>query len=252
MKTVNEISKLTGVSVRTLHYYDAIGLLHPTETTGAGYRLYDDTALCRLQNILMFRELQFPLKEIKKILDSPVFDPKEALSQQIHLLELQKKHIEELIAFAREIKEKGVRTMNFEAFSKSEMEQYAKEVTEKWGATKAYEEYQEKTKQKSGEEFEEAPKKLMGIFAEIGKMKDLSPADAAVQEKIGTLQAFITDNYYRCTPEILKGLGEMYVEDERFRRNIDKAGGEGTAAFVRQALRIYAANNTDVGSRNEQ
>ncbi|MBO5522245.1 MAG: MerR family transcriptional regulator [Roseburia sp.] len=239
MKTVNEISKLTGVSVRTLHYYDAIGLLHPTETTGAGYRLYDDTSLCRLQNILMFRELQFPLKEIKKILDSPVFDPEEALDQQIQLLELQKSHIEELISFAREIKEKGVRTMNFEAFSKSEMEQYAKEVTEKWGTTKAYEEYQEKTKQKNGEEFEETAKKLMDIFSEIGTMKELSPADSAVQEKIGALQAFITDNYYRCTPEILKGLGEMYVEDERFRRNIDSAGGEGTAAFVREAIFVF-------------
>ena len=93
MRTVNEVSKLTGVSVRTLHHYDAIGLLKPTEVTEAGYRLYDDTALSRLQNILLFRELQFPLKEIKAILDSSNFDPLEALAQQIELLELQYKHI---------------------------------------------------------------------------------------------------------------------------------------------------------------
>ena len=87
MKTVNEVSKLTGVSVRTLHHYDAIGLLKPTQVTAAGYRLYDDTALARLQTILLFRELQFPLKEIKSILDSPDFDREQALQQQIGLLE---------------------------------------------------------------------------------------------------------------------------------------------------------------------
>ena len=86
MRTVKEVSRLTGVSVRTLHYYDAIGLLKPAEVTEAGYRLYDDTALGRLQNILLFRELQFPLKEIKAILDSRDFDPSEALAQQIKLL----------------------------------------------------------------------------------------------------------------------------------------------------------------------
>ena len=81
MRTVKEVSKLTGVSVRTLHYYDAIGLLKPTKITKAGYRMYDDTAISRLQNILLFRELQFPLKEIKVILDSPNFNQIEAISQ---------------------------------------------------------------------------------------------------------------------------------------------------------------------------
>ena len=84
MKTVKQVSKQTGVSVRTLHHYDAIGLLKPTQVTGAGYRLYDDTALQRLQVILLFRELQFPLREIQEILDSPGFDPMGALDQQIH------------------------------------------------------------------------------------------------------------------------------------------------------------------------
>ena len=133
MRTVKEVSKLTGVSVRTLHHYDAIGLLKPTEVTKAGYRLYDDTALGRLQNILLFRELRFPLKEIKAILDSPDFDPSEALAQQIRLLELQYKHLGELISFAREIQEKGVRKMDFHVFDKSEIEEYKAEAKEKWG-----------------------------------------------------------------------------------------------------------------------
>ena len=112
MRTVKEVSKLTGVSVRTLHYYDAIGLLEPTKVTDAGYRMYDDTSLSRLQNILLFRELQFPLKEIKEILDSPNFNQEEAIAQQIKLLELQYKHIGELISFAREIQTKGGKKLN--------------------------------------------------------------------------------------------------------------------------------------------
>ena len=95
MKTVKEVSLLTGVSVRALHHYDAIGLLKPTRVTEAGYRLYDDTALARLQSILLFRQLQFSLKDIKSILDSPTFQPMEALEQQIHhpaLLQLYKAH----------------------------------------------------------------------------------------------------------------------------------------------------------------
>ena len=91
MKTVREVSRITGVSVRTLHHYDAIGLLKPTAVTEAGYRLYDDAALKRMQSILFFRELQFPLKDIKRILDAPDFDPMTALAQQVHLLEMQRK-----------------------------------------------------------------------------------------------------------------------------------------------------------------
>lgn len=241
MRTVNEISKLTGISVRTLHHYDAIGLLKPTKLTPAGYRLYDDTALSRLQIILMFRELQFPLKEIKSILDSPTFDLKEALAQQIKLLELQLKHTKELISFALEIQEKGVNNMNFNVFDKTEMEQYAAEIKEKWGSTTAYKEYERKTKEKSDEEVKKNTEQLMTLFSDIGTLKQLLPDDKTVQAKIKTLQEFITENYYTCTNEILKGLGQMYVCDERMKQNIDKAGGEGTAEFVKQAITVYCS-----------
>ena len=144
MRTVKDVSKLTGVSVRTLHYYDAIGLLTPTKVTDAGYRMYDDTALSRLQSILLFRELQFPLKEIKEFLDSPDFNQEETIAQQIKLLELQYKHIGELISFAREIQTKGVKTMNFEVFDTNKIEQYKAEVKSKWGNSKAYQEYEQR------------------------------------------------------------------------------------------------------------
>ena len=133
MMTVNEVSKLTGVSIRTLQYYDTIGLLPPTEYTEAGYRLYDDTALERLQQILLFKELEFPLKEIKRIIDAPDFDRDKALSQQIELLTMKKEHLEGLIAFARKIKTTGVNKMDFNVFNTAKMDEYAREAKKQWG-----------------------------------------------------------------------------------------------------------------------
>lgn len=239
MKTVHEVSKITGVSVRTLHHYDAIGLLKPAKVTDAGYRLYDDTSLSRLQHILLFRELQFPLKEIKEILDSPHFDPSEALAQQIKLLELQYQHIGKLISYAREIQKKGSLEVNFNVFDTSELETYKAEAKEKWGNTTAYREYIEKTKNRTTKDFADNADQFMGIFAELGTLKEGSPASETAQSKIKALQDFITEHYYTCTDEILSGLGEMYVGDERMKGNIDKAGGEGTAVFVREAIGVY-------------
>lgn len=239
MKTVHEVSRLTGVSVRTLHHYDAIGLLKPARTTDAGYRLYDDAALKRLQNILIFRELQFPLKEIKAILDSPEFDPKEALEQQIGLLELRRKHIDELIAYARRIQKEGEKTMNFSTFNKEEINRYKEEVRERWGSTQIYKEYEKKTKDKTDKELGTMADKLLSLFDEIGSLRKLPPDAKEVQAKIMELQKFITDHYYTCTNEILQNLSRMYVFDERMEQNIDKAGGKGTARFVKQAVAVY-------------
>ena len=107
MMTVHEVSKLTGVSVRALHHYDQLGLLKPAAVTEAGSRLYDEDSLVRLQSILLFRELQFPLKDIGAILDSPAFDRNKALDQQIRLLELQKEHLDNLIDLAKGMKLTG-------------------------------------------------------------------------------------------------------------------------------------------------
>ena len=239
MRTVKEVSRITGVSVRTLHYYDAIGLLKPTKVTEAGYRMYDDTALSRLQNILLFRELQFPLKEIKVILDSHGFSQEEAIAQQIKLLELQYKHIGELISFAREIQTKGVRTMNFEVFNTNEIEQYKEEVKAKWGHSKAYREYEQRASSQSEHNYDKFADEIMSLFTKLGALKQFPPTDKAVQEKVAVLQSYINENFYTCNNEILKKLGEMYVCDERFKKNIDHFGGEGTAEFVRQAISVY-------------
>lgn len=239
MRTVKDVSKLTGVSVRTLHYYDAIGLLTPTKVTDAGYRMYDDTALSRLQSILLFRELQFPLKEIKEFLDSPDFNQEETIAQQIKLLELQYKHIGELISFAREIQTKGVKTMNFEVFDTNEIEQYKAEVKSKWGNSKAYQEYEQRVVSHSEHNDSKFVNEIMSLFTDLGAMKQLPPTDKAVQEKIAALQAYINENFYTCSNDILKELGEMYVCDDRFKKNIDRFGGKGTAKFVREAIFVY-------------
>lgn len=132
MMTVNEVSKLAGVSIRTLQYYDKIGLLKPAGYTESGYRLYDETDLEKLQQILLFRELEFPLKQIKEIISGPDFDRNKALEQQITLLTMKKEHLENLILFARGIQWTGVRTMDFSVFDTSKMDEYARQAKEQW------------------------------------------------------------------------------------------------------------------------
>ncbi len=240
MKTVHEVSKLAGISVRTLHHYDAIGLLSPTKTTEAGYRLYDDEALARLQCILLFKELEFPLKDIKEILDSPHFERNKALEQQIELLKLKKEHIENLIDLAVGIRMIGVKKlMSFEAFDTKKIDEYARQAKESYGTTPAYKEYEEKSKGRSKEQEKQISIGMMNIFADLGKLRSLAPENAQVQEKVAELREYLTEHFYNCTPEILSGLGEMYAGGGSMTENINKYAGEGTAEFTAEAIRIY-------------
>lgn len=241
MMTVNEVSRLTGVSIRTLHYYDEKALLHPADVTEAGYRLYDDTALERLQQILLFRELEFPLSEIKRILESDNFDRSKALEQQIELLTLKKKHLENLICFAQRLRSTGGKNMDFKAFDTAKIDEYSKKAKEQWGHTGAYREFEEKHGKRSNEETAVITEKFMDIFREFGTMMDKTPSDAAVQAQVKKLQDYITENFYTCTSEILSGLGKMYAGGGEFTENIDKAGGKGCAQFTAAAIEAYTA-----------
>lgn len=234
--TVQEVSKLTGLTIRTLRYYDAIGLLEPTE---AGYRLYDEAALERIQEILLFRELEFPLKEIRRILATPGFDRKKALEQQIQLLTLKKERLERLIALALDM-EKGVKDpMDFSAFDKTKQEEYAARAKETWGHTEAYREYRQKTANRTEDQEKTAAQGLMDIFREFGGMQELDPGEERVQGTVRKLQQYITEHYYTCTKEILSGLGQMYAAGGEFTENIDSVGGSGTAAYVNRAIEFY-------------
>ncbi len=245
MRTVKEVSELTGVSVRTLHYYDEIGLLKPTEVTDTGYRLYDDTALERLQHIMLFRELEFPLKEIKRIVNCSDFDRNKALEQQIQLLTLKKEHIENLITFARGIHGIGVRNMDFSVFDSRKMDEYAAQAKATWGKTEVYREFEQKTENLSDKEKNKLGDELMKLFAEFGQMLDKQPQDCRVQAQVKKLQEYITEHFYTCTKEMLGYLGRMYSGGGSMTENIDSVGGIGTANFVYEAIQIYCADFVD-------
>lgn len=242
MKTVNEVSKLTGVSIRTLQYYDKIGLLTPAMRTEAGYRLYDDTALERLQQILLFRELEFSLSDIRAVLEAPDFDRKKAITQQIELLTLKKQRLEAIIGLAYKIRDKGENIMDFNVFDTSKIEEYTKRAKAEWGDTKEYEEYTSKSSKRTKEDEKNIAAGLMAVFADFGKLKDGSPDTPEAMEQVKRLQQYITDNYYNCTDEMLMSLGQMYSASDEFKENIDKAGGTGTADFVTKAISAYIGN----------
>lgn len=239
MKTIKEVSKIAGISVRTLQYYDKIGLLRPTDYSDSGYRLYSDNDLIILQHILLFRELEFPLKEIKEIINSENFDRDIALEQQINLLTLKKEHLENLILFAKGIKLLGVDYMNFTAFDTKKIDEYAKQAKESWGNTKEFKEFEKKQKNRSDEETKMVNQQLMMIFAEFGKIKTEKYESEEAQNLVKKLQNFITDNFYNCSNEILSGLGKMYASGGDFTKNIDEFAGEGTAVFVDKAIEYY-------------
>ena len=218
MMTVKEVSRLTGVSVRTLQYYDQIGLLHPGTRTEAGYRLYDAATLETLQQILLFRELKFSLKEIAAILQ---------------------RHLESLITLAENIRQTGGNAMDFTAFDTKKLDEYAAKAKQQWGATAAYQEYETKNAHETTQAQQENARALMALVAAFGHMQTKDPADPAVQAQVQKLQAFITEHYYTCTKEILHSLGQMYGAGGEFTANINAAGGPGAAEFARKAIERY-------------
>lgn len=240
MMTVHEVSKLTGISVRTLHHYDKLGLLKPAAVSEAGYRLYDEGSLVRLQSILLFRELQFPLKDIGAILDSPAFDRNKALSQQIQLLELQKEHIENLIDLAKGMKMMGVKHLtDFRAFDTKKIDEYAREAKASWGQTKEWKEYEEKAQGRTREQGDAIARGMMDIFAELGAIRDTDPASDQAQALVNKLQSYITAHFYTCSDQVLLGLSKMYDGGGEMTEHIDAAGGPGTGAFAARAIAIH-------------
>ena len=239
MMTVKKVSNLTGVSIRTLQYYDKIGLLRAAGRTEAGYRLYDDAALERLQQILLFRELEFPLKDIQKIVENPAFDRQKALEQQITLLNLKKQHLEKLIALAEKIRTTGGNVMDFNAFDTQKIKEYAERAKKEWGKTTEYQEFEAKNARRTQKESDNINEQLMGLVAAFGTLQTREPADPAVQAQVKKLQDFITENYYTCTKPILYQLGQMYGAGGEFTENINAVGGEGAAEFAQKAIEIY-------------
>ena len=239
MKSVRQIAKQTGVSVRTLHHYDAIGLLRPSFVAESGYRYYDEGAVERLYLILLFRELEFPLKEIKEILDAPDYDRNRVLSAQIALLKAKAEHLQECIHLANAIKQTGVNNMSFKDWDSKKIIEYDAQAKTLYGNTDAYKEYTRKSAGRSQEQQKSLGDGLMDLFARLGELRELAPESPEVQSWVKQLQGYITEHYYTCTPQILKGLGQMYAGGGSMTENIDASGGEGTGEFACKAIDIF-------------
>ena len=239
---IKEFAKLCGVSVRTLHYYDEIGLLKPAFVDEQNsYRFYDEKSLMRIQEILFFKELDFPLKSISEILSSPDYDKQKALKEQRKLLILKKQRLERIID-ALDNAQKGKITMN--AFDNNDYDtarkQYEAETKERYGKTDAYKEHEQKTASYSKDKWQQVNDGLNAVLAQFAEclQNGQTPDSDEAQSIVKNLQNYITENFYTCTNEILKGLGQMYVADERFKENIDKHF-EGTAQFISKSIEIY-------------
>lgn len=243
MMSIGELSARSHVSIRTLRHYDSIGLLKPCSVTEAGYRQYDEASLERLYAILLFRELEFPLADIKRILDNPGFDPADALETQITLLTMKREHIDNLILMARGLKLTGVKHMDFSSFDTRKIDDYAAQAKAAWGKTDAWREFE--SRKASPEKQKQSGDQLMELLAGFGKRRPDDPASPEAQDMVQQLRDFITANFYTCTIPILKGLADMYDGGGDFTRNIDSAGGKGTAAFLAEAMRIYCRRSAD-------
>ncbi|GIM28257.1 MerR family transcriptional regulator [Clostridium polyendosporum] len=248
---IKEVADMVGVSVRTLHHYDQIGLLKPESVTKAGYRLYAGRDLERLQQILFFKELDFNLQEIKNILDNPRFDRKQTLITHRELLLEKKKRLEKIIKSIDKTIEsiEGGIEMNkkemFDGFDMTEIERhkekYAEETKQKYGNTDAYKESEKKTSKYTKDDWARIMAKGDQIYKKLAVLMDKDPSDPQVQELVAEKRQYITDSFYNCTPEIFRGLGELYVYDERFTANIDKYK-LGLAKFLSEAIQYYCDN----------
>ena len=248
--TVHEVADLTGITIRTLHYYDGIGLLKPAMVTGNKYRLYTDDDLSRLQEILFFREVGFALKEIKGLLSSPNYDRTEALKRHLDILQAQKERIDALISLVKtEIA--GNRVPSFTPFSDAKVlelrEKYRSEVLKRWGDTESFKEYEKAFLSQSREKQEDQLKKFHLVskdtFERLAQFQNQSPACQEVQQIVGEWQRYISESFYKCDNQMLLYLGQLYIGDERFSNYINKFGNGNLAAFFSEAINIFCAKN---------
>ncbi len=241
LMNIGDLSARSHVSIRTLRHYDKIGLLRPSAVTEAGYRQYDESALERLYIIRLFRELEFPLADIRRILGAPDFDPIDALEKQITLLTMRREHLDNLILMARGLKLTGVKNVDFSAFDTRKIDDYAAQAKAAWGKTSTWQEYESRGKSPAAEQ--QAGQQLMEMLAAFGQRRHIDPASDEAQQMVQQLRDHITANFYTCTVPVLRGLADMYDGGGDFTRNIDKAGGQGTASFLAKAMRLYCQRN---------
>lgn len=279
MRTVKDVSELTGISVRTLHYYDEIGLLKPTTCSDAGYRLYDDKALETLQQILFFREFDMPLKEIKSILESPEFDKDKVLASQMRMLELKRDRLNRLIGTIKDIL-KGENAMSFEVFSKTDIEKmytlmlenmgetqrdvlkeqygdlvkFKESFLEKAGSGQAQQNYQKMiewygSKDKAldsvkntapGDVFNSYQKRSEALYKKLAESKGKDVNAFEVKQIVGEMD-FVWKQLYQMedVSGLMLEMAELYETNEDMIKYYDTAYGDGAAEFLGRAIRAF-------------
>lgn len=241
--TVGELAKLTGITVRTLHHYDEVGLVRPSQRTSAGYRLYDDGDVLRLQQVLLLRELELPLDEIAAVLDDPNYRRADALRRHREVLVTKRARLDAMVQAldaalrleeGRAMQPDDVKSL-FEGF---DPEEYADEAREKWGETEAYKESARRTKKYGKAEWAQIRAESEAIYAKLAELMRGGAAvgDPRVRAEVEAHREHITRWFYPCSPKMQRGLAELYVADPRFTANLDKAGGPGFARFLHDAI----------------
>ncbi|MCC7522951.1 MerR family transcriptional regulator [Candidatus Uhrbacteria bacterium] len=248
--TVNQLAKLAGISVRTLHYYDQIGLFKPASLRKNGYREYGEKELLVLQQILFFRELDFPVEEIKRIMSSPSFDMRLALRDHRAMIELKKKRLNRLIKTIDKTLHKLENNISmneqdlketYDTFGEDTVKKYAEEVKQRWGNTEAYKQSMERYAKTSKEDLEKYKKDADIFMKAVAEVADQGPLSVAMQEKIAQhFDALRT--WYEPNFEMYRGLAKMYVDDPRFEAYYEKYK-PGLAKIFSEAMLYYADQN---------
>ena len=248
MYKINEISKITGISPRMLRHYDKLDLLRPNKSNDNNYRIYTNEDLCKLQEILFFKELDFSLEEIKTILENPNYNRIEAFKLQKNLL---LKKIERLNSIVNTLdnsiknsKEEKMNEKDFKSFSMKEIEKYQNEAKELYGNSIAYKEYEEKAKNYKKNDFDKIQIEMNEKLSSIAKFMDKGYDSKEVQGALGEYRRYINDNFYHCTLDIFRGLSELYVSDPRFTKNIDSVA-TGLSNFLKKAIDFYCDTKED-------
>ncbi|HFC01186.1 MAG TPA: MerR family transcriptional regulator [Phaeodactylibacter sp.] len=244
--SVKQLSKLAGVSVRTLHHYDKIGLLKPAARSDKGYRFYKKTELLKLQQILFYKNLSFPLKKIKAILEDPDFDLITAL--EFHQEELKRQAIRTqqlLVTIKKTISQLKSKNLNmtdkelYQGFSAEEAQTMREEVKSRWGEKELLA-AEERIRQMGKSGWNDTKRKGEEINQLLADLMDLHPSDAQVQQAIA-LHFRHMNCFYKVSEARYRGLAQMYVEDTRFKANYDKYRN-GLAVFIRDSIFIFCEN----------
>lgn len=230
---------MANISIRTLRYYDSINLLKPNRINSSGYRLYDESSLRKLKQILLFKEMDFNLDEIKKIINEENWENKASFAIQKDLLEKKRDRLNDLIKLIDDYI-KGEKRMSFKEFNTAEIdeikEKYKKEVDGKWGNNKAMEQFRNKNYSK--DELAKVVNKTNQIFYSFSLINKTLPESKQAQALVSQLKEHFNNYFYDCDNSFLQQLGDMYVDDERYKKNLDRYG-DGTALFISKAINAY-------------